>query len=678
MSQDHPFLSKDFPIKWSSLTPEHIVPDVRKGLEIAKGNLEKIRSVSSNDANYQNTFGSFERANDDLDRAWQRVNHLDGVLGSEKLREALGEVLPEVSEFFSSIFLDEKLWTVLRQYSQSDAVKSLTPVQKRFVDETVADFLKEGANLSGDDKKRCSEIDSELARLTQQFSENTLDSTEAWELYLIDDTRLQGLPEGAKVGAAEDAAAHGKPGQWRISLQEPSFFPVIMYAEDESLRKELWEARSAIATGGEFDNSDLVRKIIDLRTQKARLLGFDQFADYILSRRMAKSGANALKFIEDLYAKTNEAFKKETESLNTYRLKNSPSDQELLQPWNRNFWEEKQMKALHDFDSESLRPYFPIEKVMQGMFDLTSRLFGIRIEKREAETWHPDVQLYQIHDANSDRLLGSFYADWHPRQFKHDGAWMNPLAPHEPDTGNPPVAVIVGNLTKPTKDQPALLSHFEVQTIFHEFGHLLHHVLSEIEIVPLSGTNVPWDFVELPSQMMENFCWDRDSLDFFAKHHETGETIPDDLFQKMTASRNFRSATEVMYKLAGGKLDLILHSRPDTYLGRDLNQITEEILDGYQIEFATTLPSNLPSFGHLFDFPDGYAAGLYSYQWAEVLDADCFTRFQKEGVLNEETGHSFRREILSKGNSRPVEESYRKFMGREPNQKAFLERAGLA
>jgi len=673
----NPFLAKDFHIQWSTLTPDHIEADVTKAIETGRSNIANIQSITPDQASYENTFSALEVATEDLDRAWGRVNHLDSVANSEDLREALNKMLPVVSEFSSSISLDSELWAVLKNFAESEAAQSLSPIQKRFVEETCADFRSAGADLSSEAKTRMAELNGELAQVTQKFGENVLDSTNAWELYLADDSCLSGLPDSAKAAAAEDAKSKGKEGQYRFTQQFPSMFPVMQYADDEALRKQVWQGSSSIGRTGEHDNSSIIWEILRLRQEKAELLGFKNFADLTLQRRMARNGKSALKFTEDLHAKIVNRFHEDTKELQAYKAEETESEAAPLEPWEISYWAEKRRKKLYNLDEEELRPYFPVDRVMDGLFTLTSRLFGIKITPAEAEAWHEEVNFYQIHDSASGEHLGSFYADWHPRESKRGGAWMNYLETGFPSPREPHLGLICGNMTKPTSEKPALLTHNEVETIFHEFGHLLHHLLSDVPLKSLAGVNVPWDFVELPSQIMENFCWDRESLDFFAKHYETGEPIPEELFQKMVAARNYMSASGFMRQLSLGKLDLALHSELEKYAERDLDEVDREILAAYKAPLATETPTIARRFSHLFSSPVGYAAGYYSYKWAEVLDADAFTRFRQEGVLNAETGHSFREEILSKGNSRPVGESYRAFMKRDPDQTALLERSGL-
>lgn len=458
----------------------------------------------------------------------------------------------------------------------------------------------------------------------------------------------------------------------------------------------VFEGRGSIGRSGKFDNSTLVWEIVRLRQEKAELLGFANFADLNLQRSMVGNGSSALGFVEDLHERIVDAFRNECLQIESYKARKTGKEVNRLEPWEVSYWAEKQRKEQYDFDDEDLRPFFQVDNVMEGLFGLTSRLFGVTITPRrgifvesgsshsgeEVEVWHPEVSFYDLHDSESGELLGSFYADWHPRESKRSGAWMNYLETGLPGSGDnerkPHLGLITGNLTKPIGDQPALLTHSEVETIFHEFGHLLHQLLSDVPVKSLSGVNVPRDWVELPSQIMENFCWDRDSLNFFARHHETGDPIPDELFEKMIAARNYLSASTTMRQLALGKLDLELHTQPAAYLDRDLDEVDQEILENYKAALASPTPTIARQFNHLFDSPGGYAAGYYSYKWSEVLDADAFTRFRAEGVLNPDTGRAFRDHILSKGNSRPVDELYRDFMGRDPELQPLLERNGLA
>lgn len=689
----HPFLAPDFHVRWSTLVPEAVAPDIRHALEGAKREIEVICDQDLASATYTTTFLALEKATEELGRGWGRLNHLDSVSDSPAQREALNQMLPEVSDFYSSIALNDRLWQVIKAVGASQEIGTLDPVAQRFVAETLADFRNSGADLTPDRKARVAAIDAELSKLTQQYSEHVLDSTNAWELIITDEAKLAGLPESAKAGAAANARAKGHPAPaWRFSLQFPSMFPIMQHLHDDAIRRQVWEASSQVGAVGAHDNTALVWQILELRHEKAAILGHQNFADLTLLRRMAKSGDGALTFIEDLHTRIQPTFLAEHKQLAQYKAAKSGQPISLLEPWEIAYWAEKQRQENYDFDEEALRPYFSVEGVMAGMFEIASQLFGITIGELETvynppgkpatadsscvETWHPECKFYEIHDSKTGAHLGSFYADWHPRESKRGGAWMNSL--HTGAPGEAHLGLIIGNMSPPVDGKSALLTHREVETIFHEFGHLLHGLLTEVSVKSLAGTNVPWDFVELPSQIMENFCWDRASLALFARHFETGEPIPEDLFVKMIAAKNYLSASAFMRQLACAKLDLELHIHLADHLGKDLDAVDREVLADYLAPLKTPTSSMMRRFNHLFSSPTGYAAGYYSYKWAEVLDADAFTRFQAEGTLNPSTGRDFREHILSKGNSLPPDELYRRFMGRDPDQEPLLVRAGLA
>ena len=688
----HPFLAPDFHVRWSTLVPEAVEPDTRRALELAKQNIEAICARDPAAANYESTFLAFEKAGERLNDGWGRLNHLDSVCDSPAQREALGKMLPDVTDFYSSLALNDRLWTVIKAVGESPEIATLSAVQQRFVGETLADFRHSGADLPAGQKERIAAIEAELSKITKQYSEHVLDSTNAWELVITDEAKLAGLPDSAIAGAAANARGKGHEAPaWRFTLQFPSMFPIMQHLHDDAIRHQVWEASSKVGASGEFDNTALVWQILVLRHEKAAILGHEHFADLTLLRRMAKTGGTALGFIENLHARIQPAFLAEYKQLAQFKAAESGQPVGPLEPWEVAYWAEKQRLENYDFDEEALRPYFPVDGVMAGMFEIASRLFGITIRQLETvyiepgspsqvsdavEVWHPECAFYEIHDSKTAAHLGSFYADWHPRESKRGGAWMNSL--HTGALGEPHLGLIIGNMSPPVDGKPALLTHREVETIFHEFGHLLHGLLSEVAVKSLAGTNVPWDFVELPSQIMENFCWDRESLDLFARHFETEEPIPEELFVKMIAAKNYLGASGFMRQLAFAKLDLELHTHLTDFLGKDLDAVDREVLADYLAPLKTRSPSMMRRFNHLFSSPTGYAAGYYSYKWAEVLDADAFTRFQQEGVLNPETGGAFREHILSKGNSVAPDELYRRFMGRDPDQEPLLIRAGLA
>jgi oligopeptidase A len=694
----HSFLDPTFLPRWSTFTAEAIDPSIRHALAEAKENIDKIASQDPSKATYESSFLALEQATESLSRGWGRLQHLDSVSDNPAQREAINHLLPDVTDFYSSLSLNPRLFKVLNTVAQSEAVKSLTEIKQRHIQETIADFIESGAALPDEQKSRIAAIDSELSKLTKKYSENVLDATNAWELIITDESELDGLPDSAKAAAAANARSKNiQAPAWRFTLQAPSMSPIMQHTHDEKIRKTVWEASVKVGSEAPYDNSELVWKILELRKEKAEILGHQNFADLTLQRRMARNGETALAFVESIHAKIRDSFLADSKQLSEYKAAKTSTAPEQLEPWEISYWAERQRKEFYDIDDEDLRPYFPVSGVMEGMFGIASKIFGITItqgdtvdldsinhqpsilnpqSRPQVDTWHPEVTFYEIHDTETQNHLGSFYADWHPRETKRGGAWMNSL--HTGELDEPHLGLIIGNMSPPVGDTPTLLTHREVETIFHEFGHLLHGLLSHVPVKSLSGTNVAWDFVELPSQIMENFCWERESLDLFARHHITGERIPEDLFQKILAAKNYMSATVFMRQLALGKIDLELHLHPEKYLGRDLQEVDREILADYRTPFKTQAPSMVLRFNHLFSSPTGYAAGYYSYKWAEVLDADAFSRFKKEGILNPETGMSFREHILSKGNSAPPEVLYENFMSRPADPEALLVRAGLA
>lgn len=682
----NPFLDTTFEIRWSQHTPELIAPAIEASLTRAQGAIDAIATLSPDALTYDNTFLALERATEELNLAWGKVTHLQSVADSPPLRDAHNALLPQVSAFFARIQLNPELWARLKAFAATPTAAALTGIHRRFVDETVKDFREAGADLPEAQRLRLEALQTELAEVTQKYGDNILDATNAWELVVEDEARLRGLPAHAVATAKRSAESKGlgspKKPAWRFTLHMPSQEPVMTYAEDESLRKEVWIAATAVGAQAPHDNAELVKKIITLRDEKARILGKPQFADLVLARRMAGSGERALAFIEDMKGRAHDAFVRECAELEEFKAKQTGTSRSPLKPWELGYWAEKLRQSRYDFDDEVLRPYLPMDRVIAGLFEIAGRVFGLRITERPAgavEVWHPEVKFYDLHGADG-RHLGSFYADWHPREPKRGGAWMGYLVtggPQPDGTRTPHLGYICGNLTPPADGRPALLAHDEVETIFHEFGHLLHHLLGEVEIKSLNGVNVAWDFVELPSQIMENWCWERESLDLFARHHETGEPIPDEIFRKMTAAKNFRSACATIRQVQFAKMDLLLHMRAPEFAEGDIEAKARALVADTMIPTEPPGRTIVKRFGHLFSDPVGYAAGYYSYKWAEVLDADAFTRFKFLGVFNAQVGAEFVRHILSQGNSADPAELYRRFMGRDPDLAALLARNGL-
>jgi oligopeptidase A len=615
--------------------------------------------------------------------AWGKVTHLQSVADSPVLRDAHNAMLPKVSAFYAAIPLNAALWARLKAFAESPAAARVAGIRRRFLDETVKDFRQAGADLPAEKRTRLEALQSELAQVTQKYSENVLDATNAWQLVVTDEARLAGLPAHAKAAARASAEKKGLAG-WRFTLHQPSLEPFMTYLEDEALRREMWTASAAVGASAPHDNTALIGRILALRAEKAALLGQPHFADAVLERRMAKTGARALAFVEDFQKRCGTAFARECRELEEFAAAQAGRPRATLPPWSIMFWAERLRQARYAFDEEALRPYFPMDRVIAGMFELVGKIFGLGVAERAAgavEVWHPEVKFYDVHDARG-RHVGSFYADWHPRESKRGGAWMNYLITGGPKTDGsraPHLGLMCGNMTPPAGGKPALITHREVETVFHEFGHLLHHLLGEVEIKSLNGVNVAWDFVELPSQIMENWTWERASLDLFARHHETGAMIPEDIFQKMIAAKNFRSACVTMRQVAFAKMDLLLHMRTAEFAdAADIEPIARAAIAECLIPTEPPSPTIVKRFNHIFSDPVGYAAGYYSYKWAEVLDADAFTRFKREGVFNAQVGAQFVEKILSKGNSAEAAQLFRDFMGRDPDPQALLVRAGLA
>ena len=699
----HPFLKDDFLFDWSQLKPAAIEPDIREALRRARANIDAFKKLSGPALTYGNVLLGFEAATRELGRGWGLVTHLDAVLNSPDLRSAYNALLPDVTAFYTSLTLDAEIWAVFKAYAATADAKALTGVRRRFLEETMADFQENGADLPPAQKQRLAELNAALAAKTQKYSENVLDSTNDWEHYVTDEARLAGLPASALAAAKQSATAKGRPEAWRFTLHQPSVFPVLQYAQDDDLRRLCWEGLTQVGHKDKWDNTALVSEILALRDEKARLLGKAHFADFTTARRMARRGDIALAFIEDMAKRIRPKFEAEMDELEAYRAKKAGDAVRVLHPWEFGFYSEQMRRERHGFDDEALRPWFPVDGVIAGMFRLFGDLFGIQVVARDTYTldaagarqvvraaepriagepvcvWHPEVRFYEVRDGT--RHLGSFYTDWFPRESKRGGAWMNFLrtgGPRADGSFAPHLGLMCGNFTPPVGDRQALLTHDEVTTVFHEFGHLLHHVLSEVEVESLSGVRVAWDFVELPSQILENWCWEEESLALFARHHETGAPLPAELLAKLEAAANFRAASACMRQLCFSKLDLDLHIRAQELKDADLDKHWNDDLGAWQTRTTRRLPSMARRFNHLFSDATGYAAGYYSYKWAEALEADAFTRFLKEGVLNPQVGRELRAKVLAKGNAEPAEKVFRDFMGRDLDSEAVLVRDGLA
>ena len=666
----NPLVDIQFEVPFGTIGAEHVEPAIDQLLVEANAALANLVD-NDRPATYENTLGALEALGEKLGYAMGVVEHLETVATYPELRAAFNSVQPRVSAFFSGIPLNEGVWKRLKEFAATPEAQAISPTRKRFLKKTLDSFRRSGAELDPAGKARLLEINVELAKVTTKFSENVLDATNAFELVIENESELAGLPESAIVAARESAESKGVSG-WRFTLQAPSYLAVMAYLDDAAVREALFREFSRRAASGEYDNRENILRILALRKEKSEMLGYADFADLVLEDRMAKSGSKALTFVNELRQRTQGAFVRENEELRDF------TGGELA-PWDVIYQAERLRKERYDFDEEDLRPYFPYEGVLAGLFDVAQRLFGVKIERREGvPVWDEGVNSYAILDADGSHL-GSFYTDYFPRENKRGGAWMHWLITGEPTPNgfSPHLGYNCGNLTPPTSGKPALLTHREVETIFHEFGHLLHHLLSKVEVKSLAGTNVARDWVELPSQIMENWCWEREALNMFARHYETGELIPEELFTKMKRAKNFRSANVQMRQLGFATLDLSLHTAFEPAEDGDVVEYSRGILQDHA---PTELPADyamVAGFTHLFSSPVGYGAGYYSYKWSEMLDADAFTRFARDGIFNSETGKAFRRNVLEMGDSAEPEDLFRAFMDRDPDPEALLRRLGL-
>ena len=675
-SMPNPLLQLDLPLPFAVIQAAHVEEAVDQLLASAQKAIDAI--VADKPKTYEASFAPLERATESLEPAVALIDHLESSATTPEFRQAYNAVQPKLSAFFSALRMNQALYFTLRDAAHAFGVESLDATAQRFVQKTLEEFRRQGAELEGKGKDELSQIDVALSECTTRFAQNLLDATRAYECWVEDEARLAGLPPFEREAARQRARDRGREA-WLFTLAEPSLIAALTYLDDASLREAIWRAHQTRATQGEVDNRGLIARILELRQRKAALLGYSNFGDFVLADRMAKHAARAGEFIEALRQKTQPFFLQEKEALHAFRRSLEGDDAPELQPWDLGYYAEKQRRARYDLDEEELRPYFQVDRVLRGMFEIAGRLFALRVEETKAPTWHPDVRVFSLYDEGGRDPIALFFVDLFPRDDKRGGAWMAPLLTHAatPGARKPQVGVFCANLSSPTADRPALLSMREVETLFHEFGHLLHHSLSAVNVRSLAGTNVAWDFVELPSQIMENWCWEREALDLFARHYQSDAAIPDALFDKLQRSRTFRAASQMMRQLGFAALDLALHTRYEPARDGDVLHFARSVLQDY-------LPAPLPEdyamiagFGHLFASPVGYAAGYYSYKWAEVLDADAFERFRERGVFDRESGLAFRQIILQQGDSRDPAELYEAFRGRPPQSDALFARMGL-
>ena len=666
----NPLLIEYDRIPFGEIEAAHVVLAVRQILEDARAEIEELVSVESTPT-YADTIGRLDGVLERVKERTAPVTHLLSVAETPELREAYSEVLPEITEFWTRVTLNKELWNRIKALADTDEAVALLPIERRHLDTTLRDFRRAGADLSTAGKEKLSAIRLEISSLERKFPENVIDATNAYSLLIEDGGRLEGVPKADREEAWRKAAEKGREG-WLLTLDYPSFEPIIKHAHDRELRRELYTAFVERCRDGEFANGEIITRLLRLRRELAEVLGYADFADYRLEDRMAKTGERAFGFIKDMTKRTRPYWEHDLAELREHASVLGLSE---IEPWDTDFVGESLRRAKFDIDDEVIRPYFPIDRVLDGMFEVARRLFGLVVrEQRIPEIWHPDVHYYELLREEDSTLLGSFYADWHPRPDKRQGAWMNDLRTGGPRNGGfePHIGIIAGNLSPPKGDVPSLLTHREVETVFHEFGHLLHHLTSTVPIAPMAGINVAWDFVELPSQIMENWTWEEEAISLFSGHHETGEPLPKDLYERLRSARTFMGGWRQMRQLSLGHLDLRLHRGHPDEVTHDLMSYIEGLYEEYTPGSAFARMHSTTSFTHLFS--GGYAAAYYSYLWSEVLDADAFGRFRLEGIFNRGVGQAYLDSILTRGDSDEPEDLFREFMGRDPDLQPLLDR----
>ena len=677
MSTNNPLLqSHDLP-PFSAIRPEHVLPAIEQILADNRKAIAEILEQQGKNPTWAGLVLAMDELNDRLGAAWSPVSHLNAVCNSQALREAYEACLPALSAYSTELGQNRALFEAYQALAASPEAAGFDVAQKTILDHALRDFRLSGIDLPADQQQRYAEVQSKLSELGSRFSNQLLDATQAWTKHVTDEAALAGLTDSAKAQMAAAAQAKGLDG-WLITLEFPSYYAVMTYARDRALREELYAAYCTRASdqgpnAGQFDNGPVMKEILDLRQELAKLLGYQNFAELSLATKMAESSDQVLSFLRDLAKRSKPFAAQDLEQLKAYAAEQGTAE---LASWDAGYFGEKLREQRYSVSQEALRAYFPIDKVLSGLFSIVQRLYGIEIaELKGFDSWHPDVRLFEIKEHGQH--VGRFFFDLYARANKRGGAWMDGARDRRRTAAGElqsPVANLVCNFTPAEPGKPALLTHDEVTTLFHEFGHGLHHLLTRIEHAGVSGINgVAWDAVELPSQFMENWCWEPEGLALISGHFETGAPLPQDLLDKMLAAKNFQSGMMMVRQLEFSLFDFELHATHGD--GRGVLQVLEGVRDEVSVMRPPAYNRFPNSFAHIF--AGGYAAGYYSYKWAEVLSADAFSRFEEEGVLNAETGRAFREAILARGGSREPMVLFVDFRGREPSIDALLRHSGL-
>ena len=662
--------------RFVEIKPEHVNPAIEQLLANNRALVDTL-SADTSAPTWQNFVQRLEDSNEQLSRAWSQVSHMNSVVNSPELREVYNENLSKITEYYAGLSQNLKLFDKYKALKAAPEFAQLNTAQKKIIDNELRDFRLGGAELPQPQKDRFKAIQESLATLSARFEENLLDTTNAYAKYVEQETQLAGLPADVVQAAAEAAAADGKPG-WKFTLHGPSYMPVMQYAEYRPLREEMYRAyvtRASEFGKPEWDNTALIGQILALRQEAAHLIGYKSYAEVSLATKMAQKPTEVIDFLNALGQRAKPFAQKDLAELRAFSAEKFGATE--LEAWDIGYYAEKLREARYGFSDEEVKQYFPESTVLPGMFKLVETIYGLKIHETQAPTWHADVGFFSITD-HSGQLVGQFYLDLYARKNKRGGAWMDDAITRRrmQESIQTPVAYLTCNFAAPVGGKPALFTHDEVITLFHEFGHGLHHLLTKIEDLGVSGINgVEWDAVELPSQFMENFCWEWDVVRHMARHVDTGESLPRELFDKMLLAKNFQSGLQTMRQIEFALFDMRLHDDFDPRGERSAMQLLEEV----RTQVAVIRPPAFNRFPNNFShiFAGGYAAGYYSYKWAEVLSADAYSLFEENGVLSPEVGHRFWSEILGQGGSRPALESFVAFRGREPTLDALLRHSGM-
>ena len=676
----NPLLENPVLPQFSSIQAAHVEPAIEELLQQCRQHLEAVvKTASDAGPNWDNLVAPLEEQDDRLGKAWSPVGHLNAVMNSEALREAYTNSLSKLTAYSTEVGQNQELFNAYQALADSSQYQALSTAQQQAVEHALRNFRLAGVDLPEQEKRRFSELKQRLSELSTQFSNNVLDATQGWFKHINTEADLAGMPDNA-IALAKQAAEQKQLEGYVVTLDIPSYLAVMTHADNRALREEIYTAYCTRAsdqgpTAGQWDNAPLIDEILKLRHEMAQLLGFNNYAERSLATKMAEDCDQVESFLVELAEKSRAVAEQDLQELKDFAEKNGgPND---FQAWDQAYYSEKLQQQKFAISQEELRPYFPADRVVKGMFDVVSRLFGIEIETAKTDLWHSDVQFFSI--AKDDQVIANFYLDLYARENKRGGAWMDECRVRRQSGGQLqlPVAYLTCNFTPAIGDKPALLTHNEVVTLFHEFGHGLHHMLTQIDVAAVSGINgVAWDAVELPSQFLENWCWEASVIPMISGHYETGEPLPEELLNNLLAAKNFQSAMQMLRQIEFALFDFRLHRNYNP--GRPV--AVQEQLDQVRDQVAVIKPPAFNRFQNGFShiFAGGYAAGYYSYKWAEVLSSDAFSRFEEEGVFNLDTGQSFLQEILQQGGSKDAMTLFKNFRGREPSIDALLRHSGIA